>query len=395
MQYALFKYETENIGDEIQSIAARRFLPAVDILIDRDRLGSCNVESDTKIIANGWFMHSPYQWPPKSAQLDPLLISMYIDQSDPRVINAFFNEKSINYMNEHGPVGARDLSTLKLLQEHGVDAYFSGCMTLTLQKDPDIAKENFILAVDLPQAVVEMIRRHTNRAVIQTSPYFDADMSQEDRFQLAEYFLFLYQSAHAVVSTRLHAMLPALAFGTPVFLIKDQRKYDEKRYAGLDDLVNSATDEEYLNDYSLFDVDVPPSNPDKYLILRQKLIAKASEFTHFNNDYSFRTVDFSQIASNESYIRLFTKGFSSLNRALLLEGDKAWLQEQNKDLCRIREKLDTQIHEMQIDQTNLMTQNRDLQRQIEEIKQSSSWKIGRLLTAPGRKMKDIFKGKQG
>ena len=50
---------------------------------------------------------------------------------------------------------------------------------------------------------------------------------------------------------------------------------------------------------------------------------------------------------------------------------------------------------MQIDQTNLMTQNRDLQRQIEEIKQSSSWKIGRLLTAPGRKMKDIFKGKQG
>ena len=84
-----------------------------------------------------------------------------------------------------------------------------------------------------------------------------------------------------------------------------------------------------------------------------------------------------------------------MNRALLLEGDKAWLQEQNKDLCRIREKLDTQIHEMQIDQTNLMTQNRDLQRQIEEIKQSSSWKIGRLLTAPGRKMKDIFKGKQG
>ena len=102
-----------------------------------------------------------------------------------------------------------------------------------------------------------MVQSHTGRSVIHASPYFDANMSQDDRFQLAEYFLYLYQSAAAVISTRLHAMLPALALETPVFLVKDRSKYDEKRYAGLAELVNSATDEEYLNDYSLFDVDAP------------------------------------------------------------------------------------------------------------------------------------------
>lgn len=54
MKYGLFKYETENIGDEIQSIAARRFLPSVDTYIDRDRLGEYCPDEETKIITNGW-----------------------------------------------------------------------------------------------------------------------------------------------------------------------------------------------------------------------------------------------------------------------------------------------------------------------------------------------------
>ena len=49
MKYGLFKYETENIGDEIQSIAARRFfLPSVDAYIDRDRLGEYCPDEETK-----------------------------------------------------------------------------------------------------------------------------------------------------------------------------------------------------------------------------------------------------------------------------------------------------------------------------------------------------------
>ena len=399
MKYGLFKYETENIGDEIQSIAARRFLPSVDAYIDRDRLGEYCPDEETKIIANGWFMHAPYQWPPKSGKVIPLTVSMYIDQADSKVLDTFFSDTSIKYLNDHGPVGARDLSTLELLQKHGVESYFSGCMTLTLQRDPSIPKGDFVLAVDVPQSVVEMVQSHTGRSVIHASPYFDANMSQDDRFQLAEYFLYLYQSAAAVISTRLHAMLPALALETPVFLVKDRSKYDEKRYAGLAELVNSATDEEYLNDYSLFDVDAPKKNPESYLKIRERLIEKAANFTGFDSDSSFRTVDFSHIADNESYIRLFTRGFHSLNRELLLEGDKKWLQEQCDDLRRIRQHLDEELQDAQKKQNDLSLQNDILRKRIEVMgnrievmEKSSSWRIGRTITAPGRKLKNMIRG---
>ena len=74
-------------------------------------------------------MHAPYQWPPKSGKVIPLTVSMYIDQADSKVLDTFFSDTSIKYLNDHGPVGARDLSTLELLQKHGVESYFSGCMT--------------------------------------------------------------------------------------------------------------------------------------------------------------------------------------------------------------------------------------------------------------------------
>lgn len=397
MQYGLFSYETENIGDEIQSIAARRFLPAVDTYVDRDYVGQWEPQGDTKIIMNGWFMHPPYAWPPKSESIHPLLVSMYVDQADSRVGEAFFSSESVAYLNSHGPVGARDMSTLEFLRKHGVESYFSGCMTLTLQADPTIEKQDYILAVDLPEAVVEMLRQKTKRPVIESSPYFDTNMSREDRFQMAEYFLFLYQSAHAVVATRLHAMLPSLALGTPVFLVMDHLKYDSRRYAGLDDLVNKATDVDYLNDYNLFDVDNPPANPDKYLSIREKLIADVSAFTGYNNDKTFRTVDFSRIAMNEAYVRLFTRGFHSLNRALLLAGDKAWLQEKYDDLYLHYADLQKNYADLQKNYEQLVAvcnlQNQEKERlsaQLDAVYHSRTWKAGRAVSAPVRLIKRII-----
>lgn len=390
MQYGLFSYETENIGDEIQSIAARRFLPAVNTYVDRDYVGQWEPQDDTKIIMNGWFMHPPYAWPPKSESIHPLLVSMYVDQADSRVGEAFFSPESVAYLNSHGPVGARDMSTLEFLRKHGVKSYFSGCMTLTLQADPTIEKQDYILAVDLPQAVVEMLRQKTKRPVIESSPYFDANMSREDRFQLAEYFLFLYQSAHAVVTTRLHAMLPSLALGTPVFLIMDHLKYDSRRYAGLDDLVNKATDVDYLNDYSLFDVDTPQANPDRYLSIREKLIADVSAFTGYNNDRTFRTIDFSRIAMNEAYVRLFTRGFHSLNRALLLSGDKAWLQEKYDDLHVHYADLQKKYEQLVAVSNQHNQEKEQLSAQLNAVYQSRTWKAGRAVSAPVRLIKRII-----
>ena len=59
VKYGLLTYRTENIGDEIQSIAARQFLPRVDVYVERDSLNNVVSDEKIKLIMNGWFTHKP------------------------------------------------------------------------------------------------------------------------------------------------------------------------------------------------------------------------------------------------------------------------------------------------------------------------------------------------
>jgi glycosyltransferase involved in cell wall biosynthesis len=75
-RFALLAYnKTNNLGDEIQSIAARQFLPAADYYIDREALDAFSPAPDqeVRLIMNGWFCHRPERWPP-SPSIRPLLI---------------------------------------------------------------------------------------------------------------------------------------------------------------------------------------------------------------------------------------------------------------------------------------------------------------------------------
>lgn len=69
MKNLIFSYEgfeQTNIGDYIQSLAAKQFIPKdKDITyVHRDYLN--NIDSTSKVIMNGWFTHKPDNWPPSS-----------------------------------------------------------------------------------------------------------------------------------------------------------------------------------------------------------------------------------------------------------------------------------------------------------------------------------------
>src|SRR5687768_10856619 len=78
--YALLRYDTDNVGDDIQALAALRFMPRVDFLVLRDALSEFRPphpeERDVRVIMNGWFM-GRNSWPP-AAELRPLFISFHI-----------------------------------------------------------------------------------------------------------------------------------------------------------------------------------------------------------------------------------------------------------------------------------------------------------------------------
>ena len=351
MKFGLFEYNTENIGDEVQSIAARRFLPQIDYYFDRDNIDATKTDGEpVKIIMNGWYTHKPENWPPKNPDIVPLLVSMYIEQyaNHGKLAKAFINKKGKEYFAAHGPVGARDKATLAFLKQHNIKAYFSGCVTLTLLRDKNIKKQDYVLAVDVKDEVYEKMKQETKRPILRIDTNRCIQMDRAAKFALAEYYLYRYQSAHAVVTSRLHCMLPCLALETPVLAISGREPH---RYAGLIDLVNHTTEEDYLSGKYKYSLDNPKANPERYKTIREKLIKQCSEFTGCdtkNSFFSYGTVDnlLHSIELRTAFSTMTTASFKLEHYMWHYNGLSQYvkdLEQQNKDLAEENKRLEIEV----------------------------------------------------
>ncbi|MBQ7665762.1 MAG: polysaccharide pyruvyl transferase family protein [Synergistaceae bacterium] len=275
----MMKYTTSNIGDEIQSIAAQRFLPHIDYYIDREYLNSFHNDNHekAKIILNGWFMDIPDNFPP-SDEIFPLLVSMHLYHGNREKL--IMNGAVRDYLIHHGPVGCRDKSTMNFLLEHDVPAYFSGCMTTTMIPNMKLKRrrENeYILCVNVKDEVYAHVKEKARRPVFRiTKKYIQSDSMK--RFKWAKMMLFMYHQASSVITMNLHTALPCLAFGTPVCLI-EQEKYDG-RFDGLDDLLFHCSEHEFINGF--YDIDNPPANKDSFIDMRNSLVETCRAFTGFD-----------------------------------------------------------------------------------------------------------------
>ena len=122
----------KNIGDYVQSIAARQFVDPIDEYVEQEEADQYYPEDkkEIRLIMNGWFQWRAENWPP-SEYVRPLLISMHIS---PLRADKLLSEKGIAFLRKNGPVGCRDTYTLDLLRSRNVPAYFSSCLTLTMGK---------------------------------------------------------------------------------------------------------------------------------------------------------------------------------------------------------------------------------------------------------------------
>jgi len=276
----ILSYSSYNLGDDIQSIAAKNFLPKNSIAIDRERIGHFDHSSVVKTILSGWIMRItalPKKiWPP-SLSIDPLLISIHF--ADEFISHALSN-KSIEYYKKHGPVGARDYYTLKNLQKKNIPSYFSGCLTLTLENSCK-TRNDIIYAVDISDACVNFIKSKTKSKVVILTHLVSANMSRdpEQRLKYAEEILEKYKRAKCVVTSRLHATMPCLAFQTPVLLIPaTETDHFDHRFDGLKELTRYCSRGELLTGLVNFNFDNPTENPTLYIPIKEKLIHTITEW---------------------------------------------------------------------------------------------------------------------
>lgn len=325
-----------NIGDYIQSLAALQFFENVDIFLNREHLNEYNDE-DVKVILNGWFMHEPHNWPP-SNKIQPLFVAFHINSLAKELL---LNEKNIMYLKGKEPIGCRDLKTVELLKENGINAYFSGCLTLTLgKKYKSVYKENTIYFVDpyfnitkdiksalsiffnllcnykqIKQISQKMYGNISVKKLLKTvffyktykhkfadevllsAEYINHDAhennfkSEIEKFQYAKKLVEKYSKAKFIVTSRIHCALPCLALETPVIYIDnpDQIETSSCRLDGLLNLFNVLK----INKNKLVDVDNLPNrinvdsnfrNKNYHTYLINDLISKCSKFAKSNEN---------------------------------------------------------------------------------------------------------------
>ena len=290
MIYGLLTYvenkKNFNVGDNVQSLAAKQYLPQVDQYLNRETLADYKGEK-IKLIMNGWFTHNIHNWVP-SEDIIPLFVSFHINNT---AAPHMLSEKGIAYLKKHEPIGCRDQFSVDTLKAKGIDAYFTGCLTLTLDnyKVDDAERNDEIYIVDplYSYPTYEKVTYDYKRFLrsIQNGNLFkigkkekhiknfiDSDLlkkalyiNQEplantytdaQKFEMAEAILKKYAKAKLVITSRIHCALPCLAMGTPVIFVNGFDSFvDSCRFVGILDLfnridVNTKTGE-YTSNFSL------------------------------------------------------------------------------------------------------------------------------------------------
>jgi len=222
-----------NLGDNIQSIAASRLLPTIDGYVPRDALHQINEPCIVSL--NGYFMGS-INWPPADNVI-PIPFAFHLSPSYEKVV---CSEEGLRYLKSHQPIGCRDKGTVKKLKKYGVDAYYSKCVTLTLEKRAITPKMGKVYIVGVTKTLQKIIPK----SVLEDSIYVEQskielpNVPDEKRRELAEHLIDGFKkNASLVITSRIHCAMPCIAMGIPVVFLFNHRKKSDYRVHLIEDLV--------------------------------------------------------------------------------------------------------------------------------------------------------------
>ena len=196
------------------------------------------IPENTWVLCFGWFMHALFKMRhgfPLHENLRPIFVSFHCNKRE------LLTPEAVEYLKRYGPVGCRDWTTVYLLLSLGVPAFFSGCLTTTINTVfPDLtagpgrdAPVAYVDALgDLPDGAVTY--RHSDGEVRRRS--FVANMYEG--LELLE----TYRRRHSgIVTSRLHCYLPTRSIGMDVDFLPKNRA--DVRFDGLIDISDAAFDE--------------------------------------------------------------------------------------------------------------------------------------------------------
>ena len=186
--------------------------------VSRDYSAGDPLPEQTWTLAFGWHMHSNFRLGfalPYHPRVNPVFVAFHVNRE------AILTPDAVAYLQAHGPVGCRDWTTVYLLLSAGVDAFFTGCLTSTVDAVfPDVSEVNAnagrrVGAVDITRAQLRRIKRPTEIVTHGGDEHRLADLAAGVR--AASELLDTYQQRYSrIVTSRLHSYLPATSLGLEV-----------------------------------------------------------------------------------------------------------------------------------------------------------------------------------
>ena len=186
--------------------------------VSRDFSDGDPIPESTWMLAFGWHMHSMFRLRfglPYHPNINPIFVSFHINRVHT------LTPPVLEYLRAHGPIGCRDWTTVDLLLSAGVDAFFTGCLTTTVNAVfPDIdqierERPGVVAVIDLPKSVAKKAKRPVELVTHGDDSYREIDLVGGTRAAI-ELLTTYQQRFHRIVTSRLHSYLPATSLGVPV-----------------------------------------------------------------------------------------------------------------------------------------------------------------------------------
>ncbi len=242
-----YRYKTElgwekdgNIGDCFQNLAVRNIFNKIKIQdealvkVNRDDIPDYT-GTHCKLVMQSWYADymGVFQLP-WSDNITPIFLGFHLNKMN-NTRDRFLTEGIHHKMKAFEPIGCRDRNTRDFLRANGVNAYFSGCLTLTFDKRQTKPKNGKIFIVDLKKKAFKRLPKHILKNAdtsISHVFYWDkAPISEQDAWdfeKMSEKLLNKYKNeAKLIITSRIHVAMPCIAMGIPVIFITDN-KYDER-----------------------------------------------------------------------------------------------------------------------------------------------------------------------
>jgi hypothetical protein len=284
--WGLLTYDTQNLGDDVQSLAALHHIPRVDQYINRDDLRPWANVKNLNLIMNAWWSHYPeHLLELQKIDFNPLFVSFHLaydgvlSRNGTSMEDVLLSPAFREILSQNSPIGCRDFYTMDKLTKIGIPAYFSGCLTSTIKPSSEIATTNpdgHLLLVDLSPNLVSKIRSVYKSSVKCSVNDTLQVLSPVERLIKAQHALNEIQRSSAVITSRLHIALPALAIGVPVILVTENQS--NPRLDSFKPWLNTSEKSEILEQIREFSNFGFPANPTIHLQFASNLENRIAEW---------------------------------------------------------------------------------------------------------------------